>query len=100
LDEGGALVEADLASRDGRPVALLVLVEVLRVDALPLPRDHVQPPARIRCDRNEPRRRRELPASATLNAAPRRRRDTRALAVEVCVEQRVQRDDALIVRRG
>src|SRR5207249_3914413 len=99
LDERGALVEADLAPGDRRPVALLVLVEVLRVDALPLPLDDPDAAAHVRRDRNEPRRRREAAAGAALRAAARGRRDARALAVEVRVEKRVERDDALVVRR-
>ena len=54
-----ALVEADLATGDRRPEALLVVVEELRVDALPLALDHREAPAHVRRDRDEPRRRRE-----------------------------------------
>ena len=56
--------------------------------------------AHVRGDRDEPRRRRELAAGAALLAPARGRRDARALAVEVGVEQRVQRHDALVVRRA
>ena len=42
LDEIGALLEADLPAGDRRPEALLVVVEVLRVDALPLALDHAR----------------------------------------------------------
>ena len=100
LDEARALVEADLAAGDRRPVALLVLVEELRVDALPLALDDRDAAADVGRDRHEPRRRRESPARAALRAAARRRRDARALAVEVRVEERVERDDALVVRRA
>ena len=100
LHERRALVEADLAPGDRRPVALLVLVEEARVDALPLALDHGDAAADVRRDRDEPRRRREPAAGAALRAAARRGRDARALAVEVGVEQRVQRDDALVVRRA
>ena len=51
-------------------------------------------------DRDEPVRRRQLAAGAPLRPPPRRRRDPRALPVEVGVEQRVERDDALGVRRA
>ena len=90
----------DLAPGDRRPVALLVLVEVLRVDALPLPLDDADAAANVGRDRHEPRRRREAAARAALRAAARRRGDARALAVEVGVEQRVERDDALVVGRA
>src|SRR5207245_11286937 len=100
LDEIPALVEADLTARDRRPVALLVLVEVLRIDPLPLPLDDTDAPADVGRDRHEPRRRREAAASAALRAAARCRGDASALAVEVGVEERVERDDALVVRRA
>ncbi len=100
LDERRALVEAQLASGDLAPELLLVLVEELRVDALPLARDHDLAAEHVGCHRHEPRRRRQLAPRTALHAPARRRRDARALAVEVCVEQRVQRDDALVVRRG
>ena len=100
LRELGALVEADLASGDRRPEALLVLVEVLRVDPLPLALDDGEPPRDVGRDGDEPRDRRELPAGAALLAPPRRGRDAGALAVEVGVQERVQRDDAVVVRRG
>ncbi len=49
---------------------------------------------------DEPRRRRELAPRAALVAAARGGEDAGALAVEVGVEQRVQRDHALVVRRA
>ena len=87
-----ALVEADLAAGDRRPEALLVLVEVLRVDPLPLALDDGEPAGDVGRDRNEPRDRRELAAGAALLPAARGGRDARALAVEVGVEEGVQRD--------
>ena len=42
LDELRALLEADLPAGDRRPEALLVVVEVLRVDPLPLALDHAR----------------------------------------------------------
>ena len=95
-----ALVEADLATGDRRPEALLVVVEELRVDALPLALDDREPPGDVLGDRDEPRRRRELAAGPARGAPARGGRDARALAVEVRVEQRVERDDALGVRRA
>src|SRR5436305_310139 len=90
LDERSALVEADLAAGDHRPGALLVLVEVLRIYALPLALDDAVAAADVRRDRYEPRRRREAAARAALRAAARRGSDARPLAVEVGVEKRVQ----------
>ena len=84
---------------DRRPVALLVLVEVARVDALPLALDHGEPAAHVGRHGHEPRRRRQLAARTALHAAARRGRDAGALAVEVGVEQRVERDDAVVVGR-
>ena len=49
---------------------------------------------------DEPRDRRQLAARAALLAAARRGRDARSLAVEVGAEEPVQRDDAVVVRRG
>src|SRR5207244_2789642 len=69
LDKRRALVEADLAPGDRRPVTLLVLVEVLGIDALPLLLDDVDAAAHVRGDRHEPRRRREAAAGAALRAA-------------------------------
>ena len=43
FDELGALIEADLAPGDRRPEPLLVLVQVPRVDALPLALDDGEP---------------------------------------------------------
>jgi hypothetical protein len=63
LRELGPLVEAELPPGDRRPVALLVLVQELRVDPLPLALDHGEPARDVRGDRDEPRRRRELPAA-------------------------------------
>src|SRR6266550_1567480 len=77
-----ALVEADVATGNRRPVTLLVLVEVARVDPLPLARDHAEPPLHVGGDRHEPGGRRELSSGATLLAASRRRRDACAFAVE------------------
>src|SRR5581483_2584284 len=85
LHEGRPLVEAHLPSRDRRPEALLFLVEVLGVDALPLALDHPEPPRDVGRDRHEPRRGRELAARAALDAPARRGGDARALAVEVGV---------------
>ncbi len=97
--EVGALVEADLPAGDRGPEPLLVLVEVLRVDPLPLALDDGEAPGDVRSDRDEPRHRRELAARAALLAAARRGRDARSLAVEVGGEQGVERDDALVVGR-
>ena len=55
--ELGALVEPDLASRDGRPEPLLVVVEVAWVDPLPLTLDDGEATRDILRDRDEPRRR-------------------------------------------
>ncbi len=49
-----ALVEANLAACDRGPEPLLVVVQVLRVDALPLALDHVQPSRDVRRDGDEP----------------------------------------------
>ena len=51
------------------------------------------------CDRNEPRHRGELAPRASLLSPARRGRDAGTLAVEVGVEQGVERDDALVVGR-
>src|SRR5262249_37297669 len=72
----------------------------LRIDALPLPLDDADAAADVRRDRHEPRSRSEAATGATLRAAAWGRRHTRTLAVEVGVEQRVQRDDALVVGRA
>ena len=93
--ELGALVEPDLAPGDGRPEALLVVVEEARVDALPLPLDHGEPARHVLRHRHEPRGRREAAPGAAGGAAAGRRRDAGTLTVEVGVEQRVERDDAL-----
>jgi hypothetical protein len=94
-----ALVEPDLPARDRRPEPLLVVVQVLGVDPLPLALDDVQPsrdvgvtgrataPARACAAPRSPLRRRGRGCACTL-------------AVEVGVEQRVQRDDALRVGRA
>ena len=66
---------------------------------MPLACDHAEPALDIRRHRDEPRHRGELPARTPLLPSPRRRRHAGALAVEVRVEQAVQRDDALVVRR-
>src|SRR5215204_4728002 len=95
LDELGPLVEPHLAAGDRRPEALFVLVEVAGVDSLPLACDHVEAALDVRRHRDEPRRRRELAAGSAVRPPPGGRRDTRALAVEVGVEQAVERDDAL-----
>src|SRR5213075_81444 len=95
-----AFLEAHLTAGDCRPVPLLVLVEELRVDSLPFARDDREPPPDVRRYGNEPRRRRELAARTAAHAAARRGGDARALAVEVGVEQAVQRDDALRVGGG
>src|SRR5262249_59385045 len=60
LDERLTLVEAKLAARDLAPELLLVLVEELRVDPLPLARDHHLAAEDVGRDRNEPRGRRQL----------------------------------------
>src|SRR5439155_13785607 len=96
LRELDALVEANVSAGNRRPIALLVLVEEARVDPLPLARDHTEPAFHVGGDGHEPGRRRELPPGAPLLAPPRRRRNACALAVEVGVEQAVQRDDALV----
>src|SRR5207244_13136188 len=93
------LVEADLAACDRGPEPLLVLVEVLRVDPLPLALDDSKPPGDVGRHRHEPRDRRELATGAPLLPPAGCRRDASALAVEVSVEECVQRDDALVVRR-
>ncbi len=100
LRELRALVEADLASRDRGPEALLLGVEVLGIDPLPLALDDVESTRDVGGDWHEPRHRRELAARPALLAPARCGRDARALAVEVGVEQRVQRDDALGVGRA
>ena len=100
LRELGALVVPDVAARDRRPEALLVVVEVFRVDALPFALDHSQPARHVGCDGHEPRCGRELAARAALLAPAWGGRDSGALAVEIGVEQRMQRDDAVGVGRG
>ncbi len=95
--ELGALVEADLAAGDRRPEALLVLVQVLGVDALPLALDDGEAASDVGRDRDEPRNRRELAAGAALLPAARSRRDAGAFAVEVRVEQGVERDHPVVV---
>ena len=95
--ELGALVEADLAAGDRRPEALLVLVQVLRVDALPLALDDGEAARDVGRDRDEPRDRRELAAGAALLPAARSGRDAGAFAVEVGVEQGVERDHPVVV---
>ena len=100
LDELDPLVEAHVAPGDRGPVELLVVVEVARVGPLPFARDHGEPALHVRGHRHEPRRRRQFPAGPALDTASRRRGDPRALAVEVGVQQAVQRDDALVVRRA
>src|SRR5207249_20076 len=100
LHEGRALVEADLPAGDPRPVALLLVVEETRIDALPFADDHGEAAADVGRHRNEPGRRRQAAARAALHAAARSGSDTGALAIEVCVEQRMERDDALGVRRA
>src|SRR5581483_5557980 len=96
---GDAVVEPRLAAGDARPEALLFLVQVPRVDPLPLPLDHGEAAADLRRDRNEQRRRLQLSPGPQLDTAARRRRYARPLAVKVRSEQRVQRDDAVGVRR-
>ena len=100
LDELGAVLEADLPAGDDRPDLLLLVVEVARIDALPLALDHGDAAAHVGRDRDEPRSRSQLAAGAALHPAARGGGDARPLAVEVGVEQRVQRDDALVVRRA
>src|SRR5437763_985469 len=77
LRELDALVEADVAAGNRRPVPLLVLVEVARVDPLPLARDHAEPPLPAGGARHEPWRRREPSSGAALLPASRRRRHAR-----------------------
>ena len=99
LEERDAVVEASLAAGDPRPEALFFLVEVARVDPLPLALDDGEAAVDVGRHRDEPRRRRELPARAPLDAPPRRRRHACALTVEVGAEQRVERDHPVAVRR-
>src|SRR5262249_53352074 len=95
LREFGALVEAHLAACDRGPVLLLVVVEVLRIDALPLAGDDAEAAPNVGCDGNEPGHRRKLAASPALEASPRGWSDARSLPVKVGIEQAVERDDAL-----
>ena len=67
--ELGALVEPDLPAGDRRPEALLVVVEELRIDPLPLALDHREPPGDVGCDGHEPRDGREQPARSALLAS-------------------------------
>ena len=99
LDEAVALFESQRPPGERRPVALLVLVEELRVDPLPLARDHPEAALDVGRDRDEPRRRRQLAPRTALHAAPRRRDHAGALAVEVGVEERVERHDPVGVGR-
>ena len=69
--EVGALVEPDLPAGDRGPEALLVVVEELRVDALPLSLDDGEPAGDVGRHRDEPRRRRELPPGPALLPSPR-----------------------------
>ena len=94
-----ALVVAQLAAGDARPQLLLVPRKPRGVDALPLPRDHGEPAARVGRDGYEPARRRELAARTPLDPASRGRCDAGAGTVEVGVDQAVQRDRPLAVRR-
>src|SRR5581483_5221050 len=82
LHERLALLEPEVAARECRPVALLVLVQVARVDPLPLAGDDAETPLHVRRDGDEPRRRRQLPPRAPLHPPARRRDDARALPVE------------------
>src|SRR5207244_13055140 len=98
LDERGALVEPDLPAGDGRPVALFVLVEVLRIDALPFPGDHGEPATDVGGDRDEPRGRSELATCTPLDSAARSGGDAGGRPVKVGIEQGRQRDPALVAR--
>ena len=93
----------ELAGRDGGPGALLVERQLRGVDVLPLARDDADPALGVVRHRDDPvrllhDRPRGLAAAAA--AARRRRRDEAARPVGVDVEQRVQRDDPLGVRRA
>ena len=66
LEQRDAVVEPGLPPGDARPEALLLLVEVARVDALPLALDDGEAAVHVRRDRDEPRRRLELAAGAPL----------------------------------
>src|SRR5206468_7262081 len=100
LDELGTLLEAHLPPGDRGPVPLLVLVEVARVDALPLALDDRETSPDVGRDRDEPRRGRELAPRAAVRPTAGRGCHAGALTVEVGAEQRVQRDDAVVVRRA
>ena len=100
LDQRHAVVEAGLAAGDPCPEALLFLVEIARVDALPFALDHGEAPVDVRRDRYEPRRGRQATARPPLHPAARRRRDAGALAVEVGAEQGVERDHAVRMSRA
>ena len=100
LDDLGALFETHGAPGERRPVALLLVVEVLRVYPLPLACDDGEAPSHVGSDGDEPRRRRQPAAGVPPEAVARRRSHPGALAVEVRVEQRVQGDHAIGVGRG
>src|SRR6185312_12176992 len=91
-----ALVEAHLAPGDPRPEELLVLGQLAGVEALPLALDDRDAAARVGGDGDEPGRRGELAARAALDAAAWRGRHAGAGPVEVRVEERVDRDRALV----
>src|SRR5262249_43483832 len=93
------VVEAGLAAGDARPKALLLLVEVARVDALPFALNHGQAAVHVRGDRDQPRRGRDQAAGLALDAAAWGGRHTGALAVEIGSEKRMQGDDAVGVGR-
>ena len=93
----------DAAGRDHRPRPLLVQRQLRGVDQLPLARDDRDPPLRIVRHRHDPGR--FLDDRPGRLAAARRRRGgggvtSAAGPVGVDVEQRVQRDGALGVRRA
>src|SRR5207253_1315385 len=98
-EQRDAIVEPRVAPGDAGPESLLLLVEVARVDALPLPLDDREPAADVRRHRDEPGCRRELAPGLALDPAAGRRGDPCALPVEVGAEQRVQGDDAIAVSR-
>ena len=98
--ELGALVEADLPTGNSGPEALLFVVEKFRIDPLPFALDHREPADDVRCHRDEPWRGRQPPPCATLLPPPRCRSDPGAFAVEVRVEQGVERDHPIVVCRA
>ena len=89
------VVRRHARAREHRPRLLLAPAQVLHGDPPQLALEDLRAPLAVRRDRHDP----ALHAQPAAASAPHRAHHDRAAAVDVAVEQRVQRHDRVVVRR-